>query len=667
MTESSSSDRKPLLFISFFIFFLFCLLIMQFYKVQIVEGNKWLKKGLLQHQKVVIEPAMRGRFFSNSSIQPHHVGGPVLFVTDVPKHHLFIDPLKIPENKKELMKNELLCLLNLDGKKDEFLSVEFNRKKRKRRLVKWLDQEKKEEVLSWWRDFYKTHKLIRNCLFFEQDFKRVYPFGSLLGQVLHTVQDERDPKTNQAIPTGGLELYFNEILKGKEGKRIVLRSPKNDLNQGKVLQSPENGADIYLTINHYIQAITEEELARGVKFANAKGGWAIIMDPYTGDILSIAQYPFFDPLSFKQHFNEKSYQEHFRIRAITDAFEPGSIFKPITMGVCMVANEVMQGQKRLPLFCPEEKLYTRKGIFPGRSKPLKDGRVHNYLNMYHGIQKSSNIYMASVVKRVIDEFGDNWYRQALLQLFGFGKKTNIELPAESIGLLPEIGKIHPNGRLEWSKSTPYSLAIGHNILVNSMQMIKSFAIIANGGMDVQPTLVKKVIKQKEGENYVLYDNFSKKAKERILSKPICDELIKAMKYVTKLGGTARSADIMGYSEAGKSGTSEKIINGKYSKKKYFASFIGMAPANNPRFVILVVIDEPEVKFVQNVGKLHHGGVSAAPVFKEIGSRCLTYLGVPPDDPYGYPYGDPRRDFKKADWFLQVQKLKDQYIRWNNGK
>jgi cell division protein FtsI (penicillin-binding protein 3) len=282
-----------------------------------------------------------------------------------------------------------------------------------------------------------------------------------------------------------------------------------------------------------------------------------------------------------------------------------------------------------------------------------------------GIQKSSNVYMSRLVHRLVGAMGDNWYRKALNDLFGFGQKTNVELPAENPGLLPTPGKLHPNGKLEWSLPTPYSLAMGHNILINGMQMVRAYAILCNGGYAVQPHLIRKIVKPlPDGTKRVLVDNTNYRAHERVLASSICERIVRAMKYSTKEGGSSKRADVMGYTEAGKSGTSEKIIDGVYSKDHHVSSFLGFAPAKNPRFVLLVSIDDPEKKFVPGVGKQQLGGICAAPVFREIATRALQYLGVAPDDPYGYPPGDPRRDSKKADWAMEVEALRELYEQWN---
>lgn len=646
----SSSERKRLCLVAVFLSLLFCLLIIRFYQIQIIEGDKWAAAALAQHQYIAKIPCMRGSFYSNTSIKEGHPGEEQPFVIDVPKFHLFIDPDSIPEALKGKMAKELLTFLpGIDKEAD------FFKKSRSRKIATWLDREKRVEIESWWNEFYRKEKIARNALYFVSEYKRSYPFGTLLGTVLHTVQEDQDK------PTGGLEMLLNSYLKGKEGKRLIVRSPRHPLDTGKILVPPENGADVYLTINHYLQAITETELAKGVQAANAHGGWAVMMDPYNGEILALAQVPTFDPAHYSDYFNDPKLIDQTKVRAVTDCFEPGSIFKPITIAVCLKTNEELAKKGLSPLFNPEEKIPCTNGWFPGRSTPIKEvGRTHPFLNMELGLQKSSNIYVARLIHRLIETMGDEWYRKLLSEVFGFGQKTNIDLPAESTGLLPTPGKLHPNGKLEWSVPTPYSLAIGHNILVNSIQLARAYAILANGGYAVQPHLIRKIVKN----GVALVDNTSYKATKQVLSSAITRTIVRAMKFVTKEGGTARRADILGYTEAGKSGTAEKIIDGVYSKDHNISSFVGFVPANHPRFVLMVSLDDPEKKVIPGVGKHQMGGICAAPIFREIATRALQYLGVSPDDPYGYVVGDPRHDPKKADWALEVHALKELYEKWN---
>lgn len=659
--------KKRVVIVSCSIFFLFSLLIAQYFRIQIIEGDTWEKRALSQHEFTVKVPARRGTFYSNTSIKKVHTEKEPSFALDITKYHLFADPKAIPL-KYHL---EVATLVGKSLKMaPEVIFPELQKKSRSRKLAMWLPKESKETIHKWWFDYAKKRKIPANALYFVADYKRSYPFGKMLGQVLHTIRDLKDEATHAGVPTGGLEAIFNDVLKGKEGKQILLRSPLNSLENDKVIEKPLHGADIYLTVNHCLQAIAEEEIEKGVKRAKAKGGWAVMMDPHTGEILAFAQYPFFDPARYKEFFNDKEKIEISKVKPLTDAFELGSIMKPITVATCLKANEGL----KTPILLPTEKVDTSRALFPGRgNKPLKDNTFHHYLNMYMAIQKSSNVYMAVAIDKAVQTRGNEWYRNTLVNTFGFGKKTGIELPGEATGLIPTPGKLHPNGALEWSVPTPYSLAMGHNMMATSIQMLRAYAVFANGGKLVEPTLIRKIVrKNQEGKEEVLLDNTTEERVKhfpQVLSPEICFEVLKAMKYTTKTGGTASRAAISGYSEAGKTGTAEKIVDGSYCKKRHISSFIGIAPADlsgkNPcRFVLLITIDDPEYRILEGGTKTHLGGWCAAPIFGEIGKRTLEYLGVDPDDPSGYPNGDPRYDAQTADWVKEIQDLKTLYDSWN---
>lgn len=656
------SAKKRLLWVSSAIFFLLALLTLQFYRIQILEEEKWTHKAKKQQTFVVKEPFKRGNFFSNPYIQTNHPAKEQQFTLDVPKFHLYADSSSIKDAVKEEIAKELASLLSLDKEEYETLRGQLYKESRSRKLAPWIDEETYRSLLAWWHPFAKEHKIPKNALFFVKDYRRSYPFGKMLGQVLHTVQSSKDEKTGRAHPTGGLELHFDSVLQGKNGKRQLMRSPRNALETGDVISPPEHGSDIHLTINPVLQAIAEEEIEKGVKKAKAKCGWVGIMNPYTGEILALAQYPFFFPGDYREYFNDKELIEHTKVKAITDAHEPGSVFKPFTIAIALKANQELAMRGERELFLETEKIATSNGRFPGRSKPITDTHLHYFLNLDMAMQKSSNIYMARLVQRIIDRLGSDWYRQQI-QLFGFGQKTHIELPAESAGVLPTPGKLHPNGVLEWSVPTPFSMAFGHNLQVTTLQLMRAYACLANGGILVQPTLVRKIIKGKD----VLLDNTTSERINnfpRVYEKKIIDRVVKAMRYVTKPGGTAIKADVPGYTEAGKTSTPKKIVNGHYSEKLYCPRFIGFAPAVNPAFVVAIVIDEPEYGYVQGLGRVHNGGNCTGQVFREVATRSLEYLGVPHDDPYGYPPGDPRRDTSKEAWMNEARKLQELYDAWN---
>lgn len=665
----TNADRMRLIFVSIGIFLLFSLLVVKFYRIQIVEGEKWAQEAKKQHFLIVKEPFHRGVFFSNTSVKKGHPENTQSFVVDVQKFHLYVDPESIPTRFRKAIANQLISILDIPQLEQHNFRSQFYKKSRSRKLAMWLDDDTRGKILEWWNPIAFRQKIPRNALFFVNDYQRSYPFGKMLGQVLHTIQCNKDEKTNQAVPTGGLELYFNSYLKGKQGKRRLMRSPRNSFETGEVIALPQHGADIHLTINHCLQAIAEEEIAKGVKKSKAKAGWAVMMDPYTGEILALAQYPFFDPTDYQSYFNNPQLVENTRIMALSDANEPGSVMKPITIAIALKANEVLRERGEKPVFSPTEKTASSNGHFKGRSKPISDTHVHYFLNMDMALQKSANIYMSRLVESVITRLGKDWYRASLQDCFGLGKKTNIELPAESSGVLPLPGKKHPNGTLEWSASTPHSMAFGHNVQVTSMQLVRAYGVFANGGYLVNPTIVRKMIKNyPDGSREVLLDNTKLERRNsfpRVLSPEIVQAVVRAMKYVTKPGGTASRANIWGYTEAGKTGTSNKIVNGSYSPTLYWPTFVGFAPLNHPAFVLLVTMDEPEYGYQVGVGKKHHGGTCTAPVFRDIATRALEYLGIPPDDPHGYPSGDPRHDPEKADWLPEVQRLQALYESWNH--
>ncbi|MBS0654770.1 MAG: penicillin-binding protein 2 [Verrucomicrobia bacterium] len=659
------SNRKRVLLLSSAVFMLFAVLLAQFFRIQVLEREKWQRRAEQQHYFYIVEPFERGTFWANTSIKKGHPEIPQKLAVDIRKYHLFVDPASIPGEYRKEIAQHVIAIARPSQQECERLYDQFEKKSRSRRLVSWLDEEKKQAVSRWWQPYAKQRHIPSNALFFVGDALRSHPFGKLLGQVLHTVQMQKNEQTRASVPTGGLELSCDSYLSGTLGKRRLMRSPRHSLHMQQVIKEPEHGCDVFLTINHYIQAIAEEELEKGVQLYKAKGGWAIVMDPHTGHILALAQYPFFYPDHYPTYFKDPELIQHAKIKAITDANEPGSTMKPITLAIALKANKerLKAGQKAL--FHPLEKIETSKGNFPGRGKkPLTDTRLHYYMNMYLGMQKSSNIYFATLVQRIVQSLGDGWYRKELHDTFGFGSKTHIELPGESVGVLPTPGKKHPNNRLEWSVATPVSLAIGYNVQATTLQMVRAYAIFANGGYFVEPTLIKKIVKR-SGE--VLVDNTRSDWRSlfpRVVDEDIVNEVVKATKFVTKAGGATNVADVFGYTEAGKSGTSMKIVGGHYSDKSHFASFVGFTPVQNTAFVIMVGLDEPEAKFIPGRGLNHMGGTCAAPVFREIARRSLEYLGVPPDDPHGYPRGDPRHDPAKADWYKETLEMAQLYQEWN---
>ncbi len=658
MSPVKISDQRRLLTLSIFSLILFFFIIYQFFKLQITEGDKWESFAAAQHHFSLVEPGKRGRFLVSNALKNDQIESSIPIAFDVKKFHLHIDPISIPNMLTEEISTSIMDILSIPKDKKEYIHTQFQKNTRSRRLKSWINEKEKKMILSWWRPFARWKKIPPNALYFEEDYQRAHPYGRLLGNVLHTVRDVKDQNTQQPIPTGGLELTLDSYLQGKSGKRVMLRSPGQSIEGGEVITYPQNGADVHLTIDMYIQAIAEEEIAIAVKKAKAKSGWAVMMNPNTGEIYALAQYPFFDPNHYASFYSDDEKASTAKVKSLTDCYEPGSTMKPISVAIALMANKKLSLEGKTAIFDPSEMMPVHDGTFPGRKTPIRDVGTHKYLNMDLAIQKSSNIYVAKLIQRVVSNISDKWYRKQLEEVFGFGQISGIELPCESLGLLPMPKKTYKSGKTQWSLATPYSLSFGYNLLVNSMQVVKAYAVLVNGGYKVQPTLIRKIVRDKET---VFENSFSTK---KVFDSDISITIKNALKGVTKKGGSGFKANISGYTMGGKTGTSEKIVNGVYSNKNHFSSFIGFTPAKNPKFLLYIGIDEPEYRYIPGLGKTYFGSRCAAPVFKNIMERTYKYLGTTPDDPYNYPSNHPMCNSDLTDWKKELDTLDQLYGEWN---
>lgn len=659
--------RRIVLIASGVILFSLLALVGQFFRLQVLEHEKWSKRARLQHYLFIKEPYHRGVFYANST----YLAAPqkrLPFTVDVPLFHLYVDSLAIPKELRSEVAQAIMSRLSPSVHEAKRLMGELKRHSRSRRLVSWLTEEQKALFLKWWRPFSKSHKLASNALFFVDDFRRIHPMGPLLGQVLHTIRERRDEVSGRAYPTGGLELSLHQYLEGTIGLRRLMRSPRNNMDTGEVIREPTHGASVELTIDPVIQAILEEELDKAVRAREAKGGWGVLVDPWSGHILALAQCPYFFPDKYQAYFNTPEHVDRTKVKAAVDANEPGSPMKAVTCALALKANKECKENNKPLVFQPFAKVPVSSGSFPGRSKPIKDVTTNRYLNLYMAVQRSSNIYFATLAGRIADRMGSAWYRQQLVDCFGFGTKTGVELAGESIGVVPRPGALTANKKIEWSKATPYSLGMGYNIQATTLQMARAFCVIATRGIRPDFTLVRKIWREKKDKSEeVLLDNTTPQrvlSFPRVLDADVAEEVVRAIKFVTKSGGSASRADIFGYSEAGKTGTTLKLVHGDYSTHSHLASFIGFAPASKPRFVLALVIDEAKPGFIPGFGFNHRGGTAAAPIFREVGKRVLEYIKEPMDDPYGFPPHDPRRDETKANWLKETEALNALHKAWN---
>jgi cell division protein FtsI (penicillin-binding protein 3)/stage V sporulation protein D (sporulation-specific penicillin-binding protein) len=407
--------------------------------------------------------------------------------------------------------------------------------------------------------------------------RRVYPQKSVAAQVLGYAGVD-----NQGL--SGLELQFDNALRGRPGEQIVVRDPFGRPIKIDPVTPARPGKAAFLTIDDTIQANAEQVLRQTVSKWGAKDATAIVLNPRTGAVLAMAEAPSYDANNFP-NVAAKFERNH----AVSDFFEPGSVFKVVTIAGALSEH----------LVTPQTKFTLPYSI------QVADRRIHDAelrgtetMTLAQILQRSSNVGAVTIAKNLL---GETRLKQ-WINKFGFGQKTGIDFPGESPGLLPSY----------WSGSTIGNVPIGQGISVTAIQLASVYAAIANNGVWTQPHLVDHIQGEKPPEPRT----------RRILSVGVDHTLLQMLKGVVSENGTAVGAEIPGYSVAGKTGTAQKPGPNGYEPGKYVATFVGMVPASNPSLVVLVSVDEPH-------GAIF-GGIVAAPAFAQIAGFDLQYLEVPPD-------------------------------------
>jgi cell division protein FtsI/penicillin-binding protein 2 len=408
--------------------------------------------------------------------------------------------------------------------------------------------------------------------------RRVYPEGKLAAPLIGTVGIEGQGLT-------GLEASDDDLLGGANGERqVVLDGLGNEIERDTV-SGAEQGEDLRLTIDAGIQARTEEVLAGVAQTYQPKRATAIVMDPRNAKILAMADWPSFDPSD-----PASASPEALRSMATGFTYEPGSTFKAFTVAGAL-----------------SERLVTPSTVFylpieiqvADRSISDAEDRGAESLTVAQILAQSSNVGAVKVGLELGDERFYHWVRR-----FGFGDPTGVAFPGEERGIVPTLS--------EFSGSTIGNLPIGQGLSVTPIQMTTAYAAIANGGILRPPRLVLE-----EGDTPV-----PSPRGHRVISKQTAAQVTQMLEGVLAPGGTASEVSVPGYTLAGKTGTAEVAVDGGYSDWKYVASFVGFAPAHDPRLLVAVVVDQPQGSY--------YGGVVAAPAFGEIAKFALPYLEIPPD-------------------------------------
>lgn len=394
----------------------------------------------------------------------------------------------------------------------------------------------------------------------------------------------------------GLEYQFDDLLRGKSGQ-VSLET--DDLGRPipfgheTVVTPAQPGLALELTIDSYVQFVTEEALDQAVAKAHAKDGTAIVMDPWTGEILAMANIPHFDP----NHFWKYSANDY-RDRAVADAYEPGSTFKLITAAAALSSGRV-----------------TLQSRFPARDTLTLDGHtIHNADDdmpirgatetLEEIVEYSHNVGAAEVGMATGAQNFYDMERDA-----GFGAPSDVELPGESPGIVPS-----PDS---WSELSLPTMAFGQGVSVTPIAMTRYYCAIANGGMLLRPRIVHAI----EDQHGKLVYQYPPEVEHRVFSEKIAATLRTFLRAVVTNGTGKDVAQIPGYTTAGKTGTAQMVVNGVYAPGQYAASFIGMIPAEHPRYVIYVKIEDPQ--------GVYYGGSVAGPVFAKIAREAMLHAGVLP--------------------------------------
>jgi cell division protein FtsI (penicillin-binding protein 3) len=410
----------------------------------------------------------------------------------------------------------------------------------------------------------------------KREYRRYYPAGDVTAHLLgFTDVDDRGQE--------GIELAYQDWLSGKPGSRRVIKDRLGRIvEDGESLRAPVQGRDLQLSIDRKLQYLAHRELKAAVLEHRAKAGGIVVLDVKTGEVLAMANLPAYNPNS-----RSKRNAERARNRAITDLFEPGSTLKPFTVAAALEARLVR----------PETAIHTAPGYLLVGNARIDDVHPEKILTVSQVIQRSSNVGVAKLALALPRE--QLW---SVLSAAGFGAAPQSGFPGEVSGRLRDYQK--------WRPIEQATLSYGHGISVSLLQLARAYTIFASDG-ELQPITLLKREAPVSGT--------------RVISSATAYAVRAMLETVVQPGGTAVRAQVMGYRVAGKTGTAHKLEGGTYAKDRYVSSFVGMAPASDPRLLVAVMIDEPE-------GREYYGGVVAAPVFRAVIAEALRMLAVQPDAP-----------------------------------
>jgi cell division protein FtsI (penicillin-binding protein 3) len=537
------------------------------YTLQVRDAERLRGMAEEQYLREIELPPRRGRILDRN-------GAELASTADVDS--IYCNPRQLPDQRDAARR--LARVLGLDR-------AELEKKLAQRRFFAWVKRKvTPDEVVA-------VKALGLPGIAFTREPRRFYPNRTLAATVMGHAGSEGNGLE-------GIELALDKQLRGSStsvqgmrdalGREIALEGSGDGAGDGPASTA---GSDVVLTIDRYLTFITERALAAGAEEHHAKAAIAMMMDPRTGELLAMASVPTYNP-----NDPQSAVDAGARNRAITDAFEPGSTMKTFTIAAALDAGVVK----------PDDRFDCLMGRMMVGKYSIHDTHPHGVLTVAEVFKFSSNIGATKIARKL----GRDGLADALAR-FGFGKPTGVGLPGERGGVVRPVEK--------WGDIGFANVSFGQGLTVTPLQMLTGVSAIAGGGIYRQPRIVARIV-QADGS----VEAPPVAPERRVMAPAAARTMLSIMRGVTEQGGTAKQAAIDGYVVAGKTGTAQKVANGHYDPTKWVSSFVGVVPAEDPRLVIMVIMDEPQGG--------HLGGAVAAPIFKEIAEQSLRYLHVPPTAP-----------------------------------
>lgn len=554
------------------------------YRVQVEDAASWKETAENQRQRRLhIEPKRGGIYDRNgaalaASVEVPSISGDV------------VEMLKGIEGKNA-QEAALIDFATRIGQALGMDASEVHQKLAARRRFVWLKRRVTAEEAQAVRDLgdpKKQPKPVKG-LAVEGEGRRYYPGRELAGPVLGFVAPDGFGKD-------GLELALDEELRGRveEVKGLRDRSGRLIFSEGTTDENGLAGHDVQLSIDQAIQRVAERELDAAYRTYELKGASLVVMDPTDGDILALASVPGYNPNDYGE-----SEVDARRDRAVTDRFEPGSVMKVFTVAAALAAGTLK----------PTDTIFCEHGTYQIGNVTIHDTHENDWLTATQVLAKSSNIGALKIGLALGEPGLYGAYRK-----FGFGEPTGLPLPGEASGVL------RPKSR-PWFEVETANASFGQGVSVSTVQLATAMSAIANGGKVVEPILVKRITDAKGA----VVKEWAPHVRREAVPAGVARTVAEMLTAVVEDGGTAVEAAMNGFRVAGKTGTAQKVdpATGKYSEDRYTASFVGFVPAEKPRLVVAVVLDEPMIG--------RYGGDLAGPVFRRVAEASLRYLGVPPSN------------------------------------